>query len=390
MSSKNCPACGSGDVVGVVRIEAMPVHIGSLWASAEEARGCPRGDIDLSHCRACQLVFNAAFDPEPLEYTHTYDNSLEGSAVFMDFATTLAKSLVERYGLREKKVVEIGCGKGKFIELLCQYGPNRGIGFDTTYDSTAPNPAPDRLEFVKAHYSAEQTGGDVDLVVSRHVLEHIPDPAGFLRMLRESLDDSPNAAVYVEVPEVMWIVRDLSIWDVIYEHCNYFGHESLSSLFVRCGFDVIRLDNHFGDQFLSIEARPHHGGGSAAPPIDESLRVARRIEAFAEHFRRLRSEWGDTLAKLSAGNKRVAIWAAGAKTVSFMNLFDASRRIDSIVDINTRKHGMHLPGTGHVILAPEALIDRRPDTVIVMNAAYREEIAAHLDGMGLDVEILSA
>ena len=388
--AETCPGCGSDDLTPVVEILDMPVHVGSLWPTAEQAKACPKGDIALHHCGSCQLLYNTTFDPKPLEYTQDYDNSLESSKVFMNFATSRAQGLIDAYDLHDKTVVEIGCGKGEFIGLLCKLGPNNGIGFDTTYDDTKPNPAPDRLKFVKAHYTAEQTDHGAALVVSRHVFEHIPQPMPFLEMLRESLGDESDTKIYFEVPEVLFILRDLSIWDIIYEHCNYFGHESLASIFARSGFEVLSLTNYFDDQFLGIEARPCDRSKAVVPTVETDLQVGHRIAKFAEHFRERKAEWGKTLSEMAAAGKRVTVWAAGAKTVSFMNFFEAADQIDSVVDINPRKQEMHLPGTGHKILHPDALRERKPDVVIVMNAHYRDEIAAQLESMGLTPEILTA
>jgi SAM-dependent methyltransferase len=368
----------------------MPVHVGSLWTTAEQAKNCPRGDMSLCHCRACQLIFNAAFVPRSTEYAQDYDNSLEGSAVFMDYATSLAQRLIEGYDLHEKTVVELGCGKGAFIGLLCKLGPNVGIGFDTTYDESAANPAPGRLTFVKAHFSPEQTKGGADLVACRHVFEHIPEPFSFLQALRRSLGDRTDIVLYFEVPEVLFILRDLSIWDIIYEHCNYFGHESLGDIFARAGFEILNLRNSYHNQFLSVEARPKAGTRASPPEVPEALRLGNRVAEFTGHFRARQAQWREELARLTGNGSRVTIWAAGAKTVSFMNLFQVADQIDCIVDINPRKHGMFLPGTGQEILAPEALRDRRPDTVIIMNALYEEEIAAHLAEMDLHPKLLCA
>jgi len=390
-TTEQCTGCGSRSISTIVEIARMPVHVGGLWSTAEEARSCPRGDIALCHCAECHLVFNAAFDTGPLEYSHEYDNSLEASAVFREFASSLARELIERYDLRGKTVVEIGCGKGEFIGQLCKLGPNTGVGYDTTYDDESTNPAPGRLEFVKAHYTAEQTEAEADLVASRHVFEHIPDPVAFLQMLRASLGDESDTVVYFEVPEVLFILRDLSIWDIVYEHCNYFGHESLGGIFARAGFEIISLKNYFDGQFLAVEARPCKPGTvTAAPPVVAELQVEPRVGAFSEHFAVTREKWGRKLREMEAAGKKVAIWAAGAKTVSFMNLFEVADQIDSIVDINPRKQGFFLPGTGHEILSPDALVSNPPDTVILMNSHYRDEIAAQLESMGLTPELLSA
>ena len=42
--------------------------------------------------------------------------------------------LIRRYDLRGKEVIEIGCGKGEFLSLLCEVGDNRGVGFDPADD----------------------------------------------------------------------------------------------------------------------------------------------------------------------------------------------------------------------------------------------------------------
>jgi hypothetical protein len=63
--------------------------------------------------------------------------------------------------------------------------------------------------------------------------------------------------------------------------------------------------------------------------------------------------------------------------------------IPYIVDINPHKQGKHVPGTGHPVVPPAVLREDPPDTVIVMNPIYREEIATLMADIGLGPEIIS-
>ena len=49
-----------------------------------------------------------------------------------------------------------------------------------------------------------------------------------------------------------------------------------------------------------------------------------------------------------------------------------------MVDINPHKHGKYLAGSGHQIVGPDALVEIKPDVVVVMNPIYVEEIRADL------------
>lgn len=384
----SCPACLGTETHTVLSLPNMPVHVGSLWPTAEEARACHKGDMVLTHCRGCHYIFNAAFDPRVLEYTLDYDNSLESSAVFRDYLRDLAEGLVREHALNQKTIVEIGCGKGAFVSLLCDVGDNRGYGFDTTFDESTP--PSERVEFIKAHYTEDQTSRPADLVCSRHVFEHIPEPLAFLQMVRRSLGDRHDTVVYFEVPESLFIFKDQSIWDLLYEHCGYFGHESLSSIFTRCGFDVQGLKTTYGGQFLGIVATPSKTDQGSAPAVGESFAIGRHVERFAEQFEARRQEWVSRIEALRAAGKRVAVWGAGGKTVTFMNLFQIAEAIETVVDINPRKQGHFVPGTGQPILAPEALRQRPPDTVIVMNKNYTSEIGKSLEELGLQPELIEA
>jgi len=59
-----------------------------------------------------------------------------------------------------------------------------------------------------------------------------------------------------------------------------------------------------------------------------------------------------------------------------------------VVDVNPRKQGTFLPGSGHPVVAPETLLETRPDLVVAMNGMYREEIQRRLSGLGLDIELI--
>src|SRR5215207_5293667 len=102
-----CPVCASHRMMNFLKVSDVPVHVGTLWASQDAARSCPKGDIHLAFCQDCGFITNLAYDPGRVEYDQPYDNSLHFSAVFQDYALSLAQALVDRYSLFEKDVIEI-------------------------------------------------------------------------------------------------------------------------------------------------------------------------------------------------------------------------------------------------------------------------------------------
>ena len=99
--------------------------------------------------------------------------------------------------------------------------------------------------------------------------------------------------------------------------------------------------------------------------------------------------WRQRLETSAEGGERVAIWGGGSKAVAFLTTVGVGVVVAAVVDINPYKQGMFLPGTGHEVLAPEILIEIKPDLVVVMNQIYKDEIREQLRGMGVDPEVVS-
>lgn len=370
----------------------MPVHVGVRWSSIHEARGCPRGDIALAYCSRCGFIQNVDFNPDGVDYTMRYDNALHFSPFFCDYERTLAEHLVDRYHLRGKHIVEIGCGNGHFLALLCRLGAGSGTGFDPSHDSASADPAVgDQVSVVRDFYSERYSNEGGELVCCRHVLEHMPEPRRFLDMVRRALGDQSTAVLYFEVPNACSVFRDLSVWDIIYEHYGYFAADCLEYLFRCSGFDILDLRVTYAGQFLGIEATP-----SRAPvrtPPDEPVgrpQLEREVAAFSHYLRDVGNQWRRRLAHFRDRGSRVVVWGGGSKTVSFMNLLEVHDEVSEIVEINPGKQGGYLAGSGHHVVAPECLKEHRPDVVIVMNAVYRPEIEHWLSEMGLSAaEVLT-
>ena len=61
----------------------------------------------------------------------------------------------------------------------------------------------------------------------------------------------------------------------------------------------------------------------------------------------------------------------------------------TVVDINPRKTGWGVPGTGHRIDEPSVLIGAGPATVLLANPAYRDEVSARLAELGVAAEVVA-
>lgn len=376
----SCPVCSSADVISLLDVGKMPVLCNQLCSTEEGARGVAVGQIELGFCRDCGHVFNPVFDAGKLAYSPEYENSLHCSGMFQSYADALVKQLVERYGLRKKRVMEVGCGQGDFLKSLCAAGDNTGFGFDPSYGGGNEDP---RVTIRPVSFAEIEGQHDADFVCCRHVLEHIDQPREFLKALVTKLQ--PGTRVFFEVPNVLFTLRDGGIWDIIYEHCGYFSPSSLRRAFQLAGLDVKEVEETFNGQFLVIHADVAESP-SKLDPVDPDLE--KLATEFAESYRSKVAHWREVLDQADSNNERVVAWGAGSKGNTFLNLVGPN--VAAIVDINPKKRGKFVAGTGQPIVAPEQLERSRPSVVVIMNPAYQREIAATLESLGIEAKLLVA
>ena len=389
-SNSTCPICGSKDISVFFDLLDAPVNVCIQWPTREEALRCPKGDIKLAFCRACGFIWNLVFDPTPLDYTQTYENSLFYSPLFQEYTNALVQRLINRYDMRNKDVIDIGCGKGDFLFLLCKLGNNCGLGFDTSYEGIDDDSeTSDYVTIIRDFYSEKYAEYQGDLICSRYVFEHIEHPKAFLKMLRNTIGDRQHVIVYFEVPNVSLILRDLSVWDIIYEHCSYFSLNSLKRVFTLCGFDILDLYESYEGQFLGIEASPCNGQSRPSDRSEDNLReITNEVDSFVDNNRKRLESWQKNLEDLETTGKRAVLWGAGAKGVSFLNMLEVKDQIQYVVDINPRKRGKYIPGTGQQIVPPEFLQNYKPDFLILTNAIYKEEIRKTVKSLGIGPEFM--
>jgi SAM-dependent methyltransferase len=387
----SCPSCGHAPLRSFYEARGVPVHSCLMLPSREEALAFPCGDVTLAFCTRCGFITNVTYDPAYREYAPGYEDQQSFSQTFNVFARRLARRLIDRYDLHGGDIVEIGCGKGDFLALLCEMGENRGVGIDPAcVAERITGPAAERITLIQDYYSEKYADHTGDLVMCRHTLEHIDQTAAFVTTVRRGIGERENVAVFFEVPDTVRVLRERAFWDIYYEHCSYFTPGSLARLFRRCGFAVEEIELDYDDQYLLLYARPVQERSEAVHALEESVEeLSREVEGFAASCTETVSGWRRTFERYEAERRRVAIWGSGSKCVAFLTTIGIAGTVGRVVDINPHRHHLFIPGAGSEVTPPDSLREYRPDVVVVMNAVYRDEIAEMLRGLGLEPDIVA-
>ncbi|HEX6113149.1 MAG TPA: class I SAM-dependent methyltransferase [Geminicoccaceae bacterium] len=375
-----CPSCGGRAERPFYQVDAVPVHQVKLVHTRAEALSCAKGDIRLCFCPSCGFVWNGAFDPARMRYADDYESTQAVSPTFNAFHERLARDLIERFDLHGKRVVELGCGQGEFVTMLAEIGDNEGYGFDQVIRRPGTS---GKTAFVKDLYAEPYRDLEPDFVCCKMTLEHVHDVSDFLCGLRRTVGDRPETVVVFMIPEVTRILSLRAFWDIYYEHCSYWSPGSLARAFRIAGFDPIEVWTDYGDQYVLIAARPGSGSGDVLPNEEPADAIAAKVRSFSEQVAADRARWRDWLGRLRGAGKKTVLWGGGSKGVAFLTTLDIREGIEYAVDINPRRSGTFIAGTGQQIVAPGFLAQYRPDTVLVMSPIYLPEITAELERMNV-------
>jgi 2-polyprenyl-3-methyl-5-hydroxy-6-metoxy-1,4-benzoquinol methylase len=375
MTTIHCPGCDGATFSKALFLPDQPVVLNHRFDSAPEAMGVPRRDITLIQCLKCGLAFNSTFEADVVSYDARYENSQCFSGEFRKHVTKLAGEITDRYNLIGGRILEVGCGKGDFLRLICRVAQATGEGYDTTY-SGPPSAEHGRIRFFREHVDAEHIAQAFDAIICRHVIEHVPNIGSFLRQLWRLANAAKEPVVVLETPRFEWIVEQKSFWDVFYEHCNYFNQDTLAYLCRNAGFEVLRHEIAFQGQYQAVELRAEVSGPmkNTAPgiPANGSLEgLAAAMSGVAGLESRLRDAGAAT---------GWAIWGAGAKGVALANQLTLKPRF--LIDANPGKQGGFVPGTGIPVISPNDSRVLDVPLILVPNPNYLSEIRASLQSRG--------
>lgn len=348
--SVQCPLTGSNNCVLLYTQENVPVFQNKVFRTREEATSTSLASVALTQSLACGFIFNGTFDPAKMDYDENYQNEQSNSGYFQKHLENVIQ-LMEDQNILENKIIEIGCGKGYFLNLLRQRNKDV-IGFDPTYEGESEY-------IIKDYYSSKYESLEADLILLRHTLEHIHAPLKFIQQVAAA--NKYKGKIYIEVPAFEWILKHNAVEDIFYEHCNYFTRETLQLLFNSSSCDYV-----FNGQYLALVADLKDVKQEIEPLVLKPVQVhfQERIEAYK---------------KIVAPLENLAIWGAGAKGSTFVNLIDPDRKkIKCVIDINTKKQNQYIGGSGHLVIAPEDIRKHDIRNILIMNPNYLEEIRRQL------------
>jgi hypothetical protein len=371
-----CPACGHNVASPFYDGGEKPLATLAWPASSREAQEMPKLPLDFVSCLDCSHVFNAAFTYDAVPYASKPNLMYNRGAIWSDFLKELREKVLAFLPQRPT-VVEIGHGDGHFLGGLAESRPpGRYIGFDPHGAREMPYDSVDlRSELFNPLVDIPRLGPD--LIISRHVLEHLMNPLELLQAINiaAAWTGKPIQLLF-EVPCVDRALEYGRTNDFYFEHYSQFTTKSFYRMMVRAQFEVKTIGHAYNGEIV-------YALGNTTTRTDHLLRLQSSL-GFRAAAEKAPAKLAQQLATLHASGKKIAIWGGVGKCSAFLNScgLDAER-FPLVVDSDQDKAGTFVPGTGQEIRHCSVLQNEPPDLILIGTQWRAKDIAREIAAMRL-------
>lgn len=353
------------------------IHCANMPAGAQEMPDADQLhedsgiDLNLHQCEMCGLV---QFDCEPVAY---YRDVIRAGG----YSTTMTKLRRQEYtrfirncSLAGKKVVEVGCGQGEFLQVLTEF-PVQAYGIE--HRAALVEIARSKgLNVVQGFTEAAETvlpGGPFDAFLSFNFLEHQPYPNRMLQCIWNNL--MPDGYGLITVPSFEYILENSSFYELLRDHIANYTKESLQFLLEKNGFSVLACRRVNRDTWeMTVQKRQR---------ID--------ISGIQKNFDILKSQAMEFVGRRVEQGKKVAIWGASHQGFTLISTTGIQKGISYIIDSAPFKQGKYSPASHLPIVSPEYFFTEPVDTILIVAPGYSDEISDTIHaryGRGVEIAVL--
>jgi SAM-dependent methyltransferase len=341
-------------------------------------------------CELCKLV-QVDYDVAREELFGNYVYFSSYSDDWLAHAKEFCAMARERFGLgAESLVVELASNDGYLLKnFVAMDIPVLGIDpSDTVAAAARELGVPTLVEFfglkVADRLAREQ---QADLIIGNNVLAHVPDlndfVAGIARLLK------PIGSVSIEFPHLLELIDHVEFDTIYHEHYSYISLLAIEKVFARHGlrlYDVQKLATHGGSLRIFASHLAREGLADSATLIElRSREQAAGLDElatytrFARRVEECRASLREFLARCRQEGKWVAAYGAAAKGNTLLNYCEVTTsEVTMVGDRNPHKQSKLTPGTHIPVVSPEALLQARPDYVLILPWNLQSEIRSQL------------
>jgi SAM-dependent methyltransferase len=347
--------------------------------------------LRIKVCDRCWLVQTEDYAQADELFSMDYAYFSSTSTSWLAHAARYAEEMTQRLKLsRDSLVIEVASNDGYLLKNFVAAGVPC-LGIEPTASTAI---AAEKLGIpVLREFFGEQlgrrlaaTGRQADLIAGKNVYAHVPDINDFTRGLAAAL--KPGGTVTLEFPHLLRLLEHTQFDTVYHEHFSYLSLYTVGRIFEACGlrvYDVEQSPTHGGSlRVYGCHAGESRQASSAVAALLETetrhgLRKLATYQGFQAKANRVKDELLAFLLEQKRAGKTVAAYGAAAKGNTLLNYAGVKPDLLPFVcDAAAAKQGKFMPGSHIPILGPSALLERRPDYVLILPWNLKVEVTQQL------------